>query len=347
MGPASLAKVMTLKVAFEMIENGSLSASDSVTVSEKAWQTVGSRMWLKPGTEVELSEIFKGIAVSSGNDACVALAEHASGTEESFVAVMNRRAQSLGLEDTSFENSHGLPSEKQKTTALDMALLTRSTIALHPQIMELMATKEYSYRHAPPAARPMRNRNGLLWRDERVNGFKTGHTGEDGYHLIATALDQDEEMFLAAVVMGVQGVEKEEGFQIRESEAYALLRHGFNNYHTVDLGQKPWRWQERVEPRLRVWKGEEDWVALEPKFEPLVTVSRGRQPKDLTFEPHFKSEVVAPVAAGADLGHVTVKGTEFSFRLPLQAAEAVPRGGFWQTLWDSILLFFRRLAENR
>ncbi|MFB6259627.1 MAG: D-alanyl-D-alanine carboxypeptidase family protein, partial [Thiohalorhabdaceae bacterium] len=180
--PASLAKMMTLYTAFRAIEDGSVAMDDTVRVSEKAWQTKGSRMFLEVGDEVPLKRIIKGVIVESGNDACVALAEHVAGTEKAFVQLMNSHARELGLSDSHFANATGLPAEGQKTTARDMAHLAAALLREFPQHYSMFAIRKMTYNDITQY-----NRNRLMWWDDSVDGIKTGHTEEAGYHLTASA----------------------------------------------------------------------------------------------------------------------------------------------------------------
>src|SRR4030042_3628802 len=177
--PASFVKVMTLYLVYDAIRAGQLKTDDLVTVSEKAWKIKGSKMFIKVGERVKVEDLIKGVAIASGNDACIALAEHLSGSEEAFVSKMNEKAKLLGLKGTHFMNSHGMPAEGQYTTAMDMALLSKRYIEAHPEALVFHSTVEFEYNGIRQG-----NRNTLLQKNIGVDGLKTGHVEESGYHLV-------------------------------------------------------------------------------------------------------------------------------------------------------------------
>jgi D-alanyl-D-alanine carboxypeptidase (penicillin-binding protein 5/6) len=193
--PASFVKLLTLYIAFDAIRAGQLKMDDLVTVSEKAWRIDGSKMFIKVGDRVRVEDLLKGIAIASGNDACIALAEHMAGSEEAFVSKLNEKAQSLGMKDSKFGNSHGMPAPGQMTTASDMALLARRYLTDHPESLAFHSTTEYEYNGIRQG-----NRNTLLQKNIGVDGLKTGHVEESGYHLLATAKRDGQRMI--AVIMG-------------------------------------------------------------------------------------------------------------------------------------------------
>jgi D-alanyl-D-alanine carboxypeptidase (penicillin-binding protein 5/6) len=224
LGPASFVKILTLYLVFDALRAGQLKMDDMVTVSERAWRIQGSKMFIKVGDRVKVEDLLKGIAVSSGNDACIAIAEHIAGTEDVFVSKMNEKALSLGLKESRFVNSHGMPAEGQMTTAMDMAILAKRYMADHPEAMPLHSTAEFEYNKIKQG-----NRNTLLNKGG-VDGLKTGHIEESGYHLLATAKRDNQRMI--AVVMGCDKM------STRAREALKLLEHGFRNFSTVEASAR-------------------------------------------------------------------------------------------------------------
>lgn len=212
--PASLTKVLTLFLTFDAIEQGRVRLDDQVPISRKAWRTRGSKMFVKAGERVPLEELIKGIAVDSGNDASVAVAEYIEGSERAFVARMNEKLRELNIRKTRIETVHGLPARHQFTTAADMALLARAYIQAHPEALRYHQLTSYTYRNIS-----QHNRNRLLLQDPSVDGLKTGYTRKSGYHLVATARRGDQR--LIAVVMDARNR------KIREREAMRLLNLGF------------------------------------------------------------------------------------------------------------------------
>ena len=212
--PASLTKVLTLFLTFDAIQQGRAHLDDIVPISKKACRTRGSKMFLKAGDRVPLEELIKGIAVDSGNDASVAVAEHLEGSERRFVARMNEKLRALGIRHTRIETVHGLPARNQYTTAADMALLARAYIQAHPEALRYHQLTYYTYRNVS-----QENHNKLLFQDPSVDGLKTGYTRKSGYNLLATAKRGNQR--LIAVVL------KAKSRTIREEEALRLLNFGF------------------------------------------------------------------------------------------------------------------------
>jgi D-alanyl-D-alanine carboxypeptidase (penicillin-binding protein 5/6) len=218
--PASFVKILTLYLVFDAMKGGQLKMDELVTVSEKAWRTQGSKMFIEVGARVKVEDLIKGVAVASGNDACIALAEHLAGSEEVFVSKMNEKARLIGMKDSYFRNSHGLPAEGQVTTAMDMAILAKRYIEDHPEALTFHSTTEFEYNGIRQG-----NRNTLLQKNIGVDGLKTGHIEESGYHLLATARRDGQRMI--AVIMGCDRVSQ------RAQEAQKLLEYGFKNFSTL------------------------------------------------------------------------------------------------------------------
>ena len=334
--PASFTKVMTLYLAQDGLKNGSVSLDDEVLVSKKAWKTGGSKMFIEVGKRVRLEDLLKGIAVVSGNDACVALAEHMSGKEEVFADGMSRKVQQLGLTNTVFKNPHGLPAEGQNTTAHDMALLAYHYIKEYPHVVNLHSLLEFTYNDITQP-----NRNGLLRMDVGVDGLKTGHVESAGYHLLATA--EREGRRLIAVVMGA------ESWKDRESEALKLLNFGFRNFMIKEVLKKG-----DIRKSVPVKGGKFDSVEL--VVEEGVVVSILRNESDLLrIEESISSQVVAPVEKGEVLGKLLVKMEDETLQqVNLLAKDEVPKG--WQAYWRfgiailiilGLAILLRRITKRR
>ena len=277
--PASFVKVMTLYIIYDAIRAGTLKIDDMVTVSEKAWRMQGSKMFIKVGERVKVEDLIKGIAIASGNDACIALAEHLSGSEEVFVSKMNEKIKLLGLKDSQFSNSHGMPAEDQYTTAMDMALLSKRYIEDHPEALALHSTVEYEYNGIRQG-----NRNTLLQKNIGVDGLKTGHVEESGYHLVATAKRDGQRMI--AVVMGCDKVRK------RAPETQKLLEYGFKNFSTVEAVKKGATFGP-----VKVKRGKLKEVLLMAEEEGRVTVAKGKE-NLVSAAPQLPPFIVAPVQKG-------------------------------------------------
>jgi D-alanyl-D-alanine carboxypeptidase (penicillin-binding protein 5/6) len=278
--PASFVKVMTLYVVFDAIHAGQLKLDDIVTVSEKAWRrtykTTSSTMFLKVGERVRIEDLIKGVAIASGNDACVALAEHLSGSEDAFVSKMNEKAKLLGLKDSQFRNSDGMPAMDQYTTAADMATLAKRYIEDHPEALAYHSTVEFEYNGIRQG-----NRNTLLQKNIGVDGLKTGHVQEAGYHLLATAKRDGQRMI--AVVMGCNKMNK------RGPEAQELLEYGFKNFSTVDAVKKGAPFGP-----VKVKRGKVNQVALVAVEDAKVTVAKGKE-NLISAVPQLPPFITAPV----------------------------------------------------
>jgi len=331
--PASLSKIMTFELILEAMEKGILSPDTKVKVSEKAWRlaldrTI-SRMFIEVGDEVRVEDLLYGLMVSSGNDAALALAEARSGSEASFVALMNQRARELGMRDTVFSDSHGLDPRNQRTTARDMALLARHIMLAHPQYPRYTATREFTY-----GGIKQRNWNRLLFSDPRVDGLKTGHLAEAGYHLVATAREGDT--WLIASILGTANEAK------REAETERLLNWGFLNFRTLLVP-----WKGKAPETLPLYKGDRKAVRLTVSEPVRVTVSRGAEGA-VSVEYRGPRYLVAPLSRGSKVGEVVVReGTREIGRFPLVTAEEARRGPFLRRFFDSIRLFFLSLRGSR
>ncbi len=318
--PASLTKIMTAYVVFRELHDGSVKLSDEVLISEKAWKTPGSRMFIEVNKRVSVEELLKGMIIQSGNDASVALAEHVAGSEEAFANLMNEHARRLGMVNTHFINSTGLPDPEHYTTPHDIVLVTEATIREFPELYKMYAVKEYTFNEIR-----QHNRNNLLWHDESVDGVKTGHTEAAGYCLVASA--ERDGMRLVSVVMGTES----EKARIRESKS--LLNYGFRFYETHRL----YGASDRL-TRSRVWMGEQEQVALGLASDLYVTIPR-HQYERLDARTVIQPQIEAPLVKGQKVGEVIVElDGEVLTRRALVALDDVPEGGIWRTMVDSVLM---------
>jgi len=327
LGPASFVKVLTLYIVYDMLKNGKVKLTDEVYVSKRAWEESrrdGSTMFLKLDSKEPLEEIIKGIAIVSGNDACVAVAEHISGSVETFVKVMNETAQKVGMTNSHFENPHGWPSPQQYTTASDMAILARRYINDFPEALKIHSTLEYTY-----GGIRQFNRNTLLSKDSSVDGLKTGWIAESGYHLLATA--KRDERRLIAVVMGAKSP------HIREQEALKLLNYGYRNFAFEALFT-----QGQVLDELPVWKGKSNRLSIIPSEAGMIVVPAEQKTK-LVKEKTLPEYVVAPIEKHQVIGQYTVKvGADVIRTIPLVAQTEVPKAGFVKIALDSAVYFLKR-----
>ncbi|MEC8299545.1 MAG: D-alanyl-D-alanine carboxypeptidase family protein [Pseudomonadota bacterium] len=328
LAPASLTKIMTSYVAAKELSKGSISLDDEVSVSVKAWRMEGSRMFIREGTTVRLEDILRGIIVQSGNDASVALAEHISGSEESFVETMNMHARNLGLKNTNFENSTGLPNENHYTTASDLGRLVKALIREFPSHYKYYAEKSYEY-----AGIRQNNRNRLLWRDASVDGVKTGHTKAAGYCLVASAVRSG--MRLISVVMGTESEIS------RAIESQKLLSFGFRYFETISLYQAG-----DILRQVKIWGGKHNSLRLGLTNPLLLTIPKGSR-DNLAAEMTLVEEIHAPVTKGDKLGTLTIVGLgEKKVSVPISALNSVDEAGFLSRLIDSIHLFFLKLFDG-
>lgn len=343
MPPASLTKLMTMRLALQAVHDGRVKLTDPVHISVNAWyQNVGgSGMFLEPNTQVPFGELLKGIAIVSGNDACVAVAEHLGGTVDGFVRMMNEEAQLLGLTTARFVDPHGL-SDDNTISAADLARVSLLDIREFPEFLELHKQLEYTYNGIKQY-----NRNGMLWTFEGTDGLKTGHTDAAGYNLIATAERGGQRML--AVVLGLEGANDAEGSAAREAEAAKLLTYGFNQFETVQVA----RAGEQV-ATLPVYKGAEREATVVLASDLWLTVPTGqgsavqRVPaNDDTYAAGVPEHLVAPLVAGEVVGKLAFEldGKTLGTVQIVTAAE-VEKAGFFRGLWDGIRLFFKGLFNR-
>jgi serine-type D-Ala-D-Ala carboxypeptidase (penicillin-binding protein 5/6) len=328
-GPASLTKLMLLYVAFHELAQGRIKLTDSVLVSEKAWRrgmdSKESRMFIEVGKRVAVEDLLRGVIVQSGNDASIALAEHIAGSEDACAGLMNRYAADLGLTRSHFANATGVPAEGQHTTAADVATLSRALIREFPAMYAMFKEKEFVFNKIRQP-----NRNRLLWRDPSVDGVKTGHTEAAGYHLAASAVRDGRR--LVSVVMGTAGEEP------RAQASIALLNFGFRFFENV-----PVLAANAPAVTVRPWKGTATELALGVARPLVVTVPRGLGAR-VQVQTRPPDKVFAPVAAGHELGSVTVTlDGEVLREEPLVALAELPEGNLWRRVSDEIELWIRDL----
>ena len=321
--PASLTKLMTAYLSFAAIRQGTIKLDQTVPVSQKAWKTGGSRMFIQVGTQVKVEDLLKGMIVQSGNDACVALAEAIAGDEENFAQMMNREAQRLGMQGSSFRNASGLPDPQYYTTARDLAILAGALIRDFPEeYAKYYSMKEFRYNNITQP-----NRNRLLYIDPTVDGLKTGHTEAAGYCLVSSAKRGSRR--LLSVVLGAASD------NARAQESLKLLNYGFQFYDAVQLYAK----NEAVSS-LKVWKGKESAVKIGFSNALVIAVPKGFGPKIKT-ELVSQQPMIAPVTLGQVLATLKVSIDDKPYgEYPVLALEAVPAAGIVGRMVDTVRLWF-------
>ncbi len=320
--PASLTKLMTAYIVFQELAAGKLKLDEQVVVSEKAWRSEGSRTFIELGKPVSVELLILGMIVQSGNDATIALAERVAGTEETFAQMMNATAKQLGMMDTHFENSSGLPSTNHYTTAHDMSLLAIAMIRDFPQYYKYYSVREFEHNGIK-----QQNRNGLLGRDPSVDGLKTGHTDSAGYCLVTSALRDG--MRLVSVVLGSTSMKG------RENASAALLNYGFTFYDTklvVKGGEKL--------AATPVWKAANSPVDVGIRDDLYITLPRG-QANDIKTAVEVRPRLIAPLARDSTVGQLRVfAGSQTLATQPLHPLTSVAAGSWWRRLIDTIRLWF-------
>jgi D-alanyl-D-alanine carboxypeptidase (penicillin-binding protein 5/6) len=305
--PASLAKIMTLFLIFDDLDQEVVQIDEKVFISKNAAQTGGSKMYLQEDENVPLSELIKGIAVVSGNDACVAIAEWLYQDIQPFIEKMNQKIESLKLKNTKFQTVDGWPAPDQYTTASDMAILAQAYIQEHPEALQYHKLKEFSHSNIL-----LHNRNGLIFQDPSVDGLKTGHVEAAGYHLVATA--KRDNIRLLAVVMGAESI------KVREAEAMQLLNFGFSNFQIVKLFNKG-----DVLSHVSVLKGTKDQVGLKSQDDGIVMVNIN-QKNHMSFSVKADNQYEAPIHINQQLGEAVIYERENIVKtIPLFANVEVQR----------------------
>ncbi len=320
--PASITKLMTAYAVFRAIRSGQINIDDEVLVSEKAWRTPGSRMFIEVGKRVPVEQLLPGMIVQSGNDASVALAEHVAGTEETFAEIMNQLAAELGMTSTRYLNSTGLPADGHLTSATDIAKLASALIEEFPDYYKWYSQKQYTYNGITQG-----NRNALLWRDETVDGMKTGYTESAGYCLVSSA--ERDGMRLIAVVLGTRSP------AARANESQALLNYGFRFFESAKL----WDAGE-VLTNARVWKGASDSTGLVVREPVFVAVPRGAL-DSIETDVEVPANIVAPLSSAESIGTAHARlGIETLASVPVFSDADIPAAGLISSAWDELLLWF-------
>ena len=320
LAPASLTKIMSVFAIFKALGEGQISLDDEVTVSEKAWRTPGSRMFIDVGKRVPVKDLLLGMIVQSGNDASVALAEYVAGSESVFAEVMNRYAMELGMADSHFMNATGLPHDDHYSTARDMATVARAMIREFPEYYGWYSLKEFKYNDIT-----QKNRNRLLWRDSSVDGMKTGHTADAGYCLVSSA--ERDGMRIVSVVLGSASP------KVRNDGSQALLNYGFRFFETRLL----YRGGETV-TEAKIWKSANATTPLGLPEDLYITVPRGSY-NEVESVLSMPTVLLAPVAQGQSLAEleVSLNGSNL-ITAPLRALHDNPIGSIWQRGRDAVML---------
>ena len=326
--PASITKMMTAYVVFSEIKSGNLSLDESVTISEKAWRTGGSKMFIEVDKQVKVEDLIRGMIIQSGNDACVALAEHIAGSEEVFASMMNQHAKKLGMNDSQFANATGLPAEGHIVSAYDVAILGNALVAEFPDLYHFYAEKEFTFNKIK-----QHNRNTLLYRDPTVDGFKTGHTEAAGYCLATSAMRNG--MRLINVVMGT------ESEKARADESQKLLNYGFRFFETHKLYNAG---DERI--KSEIWKGEQEDISIGLAEDLFITIPKGSYDK-LQANVDLPNLLTAPIPQGAQLGTLKIElNGEVLMQKPLVALQTAEQAGWWSRSMDGIGLWFKSFGDD-
>lgn len=314
--PASLTKLMTAYVVFQLINDGRISLEDDVRISKKAWKTSGSKSFVEVGKTIKLETLLKGMIIQSGNDASVALAEHIAGTEGTFATYMNEYAKELGMTNSNFENASGLPHEKQHTTAADMAKLASATIRDFPQFYPWYSQKEFTYHGIK-----QRNRNKLLWSDHTVDGLKTGYTEKAGYNLVISAKRVDD-MRLISVVLGSTSI------QSRTMQTQTILDYGFRFFETKKIN--------KINNTVPIHGSTKTAIKVGFNSPQAITLPRG-QYRLSQQAIKLNSDLMAPISKNDNIGHLVIKFKDNELvKLPIIALEDAPESGLFSRMLDKI-----------
>lgn len=324
MPPASLTKLMSLYIISAAIKNGQIHLDDKVRISTKAWKTEGSRMFVKAGDEVPVKDLLQGVIVASGNDATVALAEYVAGTEEAFTAMMNEQAKLLGMTNSHFMDSTGLPNKNHYSSAHDLALLSAAYIRNFPEDYSFYSEKWFTYNNIKQP-----NRNRLLWRYQYADGLKTGHTSEAGFCLVGSA--KKDGMRLVSVVLG------ETSDANRTEDSIRLMTYGFRFFETHKLynGATPLI-------QARVWQGQKTEVPLGVMDDVYVTIPAG-QYKKLQANLDLNNPLKAPIKKGETYGMLNITlNNQVVLSQKLIALDDNPQGGLWRRAADTVKYNFNK-----
>ena len=322
--PASLTKMMTLYVISNALHNDQIHLTDNVRISQEAWKIGGSRMFVKEGQQVSVEDLLKGIIVDSGNDACVAMAEHLGSSESGFTEIMNHQAKNLGMVNSHFTDSTGLPNVDHYTSAKDLAILGRALVNDFPQYYHWYKKKWFTYNGIRQP-----NRNRLLWRDSQVDGLKTGHTNEAGFCLVSSA--KRENMRLLAVVLNAPNDTS------RADDSERLLNYGFRFFETHALYKAG-----TVLTDIPLYKSTTDKMAIGLLADQYITIPAGQYQR-LNISTKMPKFVEAPIQKGDKTGEMIIKfDNNIIGSYPLYALQSAPKGGFFTNAKDSVKLMFKR-----
>ena len=320
--PASLTKIMTTYLVEQMIQRGVVERGEKVPVSIKAWKAEGSKMFIREGTEVDLMDLLRGVVIQSGNDASIALAEFVAGDETSFAQMMNEQAEKLGMLNSNFVNSTGLPDEGHYSSARDMALLTKDMIKRFPEHYQLYSERSFKFNNIEQP-----NRNRLLRYDRSVDGVKTGYTKAAGYCLVASA--ERNGMRLISVVMGAENDDS----RVRESQK--LLTYGFRNFETSTIYE-----ESEIVKSAPLFYGVEEVISLGVSENVSVTIPRGSYEK-LEAQIKVPKIIEAPVRKGDVLGELLLMMNEEAiYRTSVISLENYEQAGFFSRFSDYLELIF-------
>jgi D-alanyl-D-alanine carboxypeptidase (penicillin-binding protein 5/6) len=321
--PASLTKLMSAYAVFKALKENRLKLDEPVPISEHAWKAEGSRTFVQVGTTVPAEILIKGLIIQSGNDATIALAERVGGSEPAFAQLMNEYSKRLGMKNTNWTNAPGLPDANHYTTARDIAILARAIITEFPEYYKYYSMREFTWNKIT-----QQNRNGLLTRDPTVDGMKTGHTETAGYCLVTSA--KRGNMRLISVVLGTPSV------RAREDGSAALINYGYTFYESAKLKS---RGDTILKPR--VFKSAEENPAIGILQDIVVVVGRG-EAANLKTTAHVTEPLIAPLPANKPVGELTIttQAGDPVAKVPLYPLKAVPEGGLWTRMVDSVKLWF-------
>lgn len=326
--PASLTKLMTLYVVSNALKTGQIHLTDKVKISKKAWQTGGSRMFVQVGDLVSVEDLLKGIIVDSGNDACVALSEYVAGSEDAFVSLMNQQAAVLGMKNSHFTDSNGLPNPNHYVSAHDFAILTQHLINDFPEYYSWYSQKNFTYNNITQP-----NRNQLLWAFPYADGLKTGHTDAAGYCLVGSA--KKDGMRLISVVMNAPST------TARTDDSIALLTYGFNFFKTYKLYSAG----ETV-MSARTWQGKNARTPVGLTQNVYITLPIGQYEK-LQADSVLLTPLKAPLAKGANIGVLEISlDKQVLVKLPLVALQDNPRANFFSRMLDSLTMSLQNMLKK-
>lgn len=324
LAPASLTKIMTLYVISNALKHEQIHLTDMVRISREAWKASGSRMFVKEGQQVSIKELLKGIIVDSGNDACVAMAELLGGSEQGFAELMNYHAKQLGMNNTHFTDSTGLPNKDLYTTAKDLAILSRALINNYPEYYHWYKQKWFAFNGIRQP-----NRNRLLWRDAQVDGVKTGHTDEAGFCLVSSAKRND--MRVLSVLLGAPND------STRADDSERLINYGFRFFETHAL----YKSGDSV-TEVPLYKGTLSSLHVGPNQPQFVTIPAG-QYQHLSISTNIPKYLQAPITKGSKVGELIIKfDNNVIMTESLYALQDAPRGGFFTRVKDSFRLIYKR-----